>query len=63
MAFYVQYDEAGNVSATINTSGDAPDFPRQLTFDSYVQTSGQVVNLDTLELEDAPPAPTPTETP
>jgi hypothetical protein len=54
MTFYIQYDESGNISATINTGAPAPDFPRQIVFDTPVETTGKCVNLTTLELDDLP---------
>lgn len=53
MAFYIQYDEAGEIKGTVNSFGDAPDHPLQLVIeDGWVPTIGKRVNLDTLELED-----------
>lgn len=55
MAFYVQYDEEGNITGTV--LGDlAPIFGRQLQFVDYVDTGNKRVNTETLELEDQPPA-------
>lgn len=52
MMFYVQYDESGNIVATVN-SMSAPVHPRQLAFDEYQDTVNKRVDLNTLELVDA----------
>ncbi len=51
MAFFIQYDEAGNISGTV-TGDRQPEHPRQLVLDTPVQTEGKKVNIETLELED-----------
>lgn len=56
MPFYVQYDELGNISATVG-SLYAPNCNRQLAFDDYVDTDNKRVNLETLQLEDIPAVP------
>ena len=54
MTFYIQYDEAGNISGTVNTP-TPPDHPRQLAIeDGWIPTMGKRVNLETLQLEDIP---------
>lgn len=52
--FYIQYDEVGNISATVNTSSAAPIYPRQLSFDEPFSTSGKMVDINTLEIKDVP---------
>lgn len=52
MPFIIQYDEAGNIGATVDTNGAIPDHPRQLVFEEAVDTTGKKVNLLTGELED-----------
>lgn len=56
MPFYVQYDELGNISATVG-SPSPPNCIRQLAFDDYVDTDNKRVNLETLQLEDIPSVP------
>lgn len=58
MKQYVQFDEQGNITATVR-SASAPVTPRQIEYEGDV--SGKRVNLETLEIEDAPP-PTDEET-
>jgi hypothetical protein len=53
--FYVQYDEVGNITGKVLPScGTAPDALRQLAFDSWIDVTGKMVDLDTLSLIDDP---------
>lgn len=54
MAFYVQFDEQGNITATVESYLPTPKHTMQLVFADYVNTDGKRVNLETRELEDAP---------
>ena len=49
--FYIQYDEQGNIGATV-TSGTAPVHPRQLVYNEPVDIKGKYVNPETNQLED-----------
>lgn len=53
MPFYVQYDEEGNVTATV-WSDQRPDRDRQLAFDGPVETANRKVVGGRL-VEVAPP--------
>lgn len=48
--FYIQYDEQGNISATVNTDIGAPAAPRQLAFDTWQDTTGLMVDPVALTL-------------
>lgn len=54
MAFYVQYDDFGNIGSTVQTDGPAPLCDRQISFEEPVDTLNKQVNLETLLLEDIP---------
>ena len=55
MAFYIQYDEFGNIGATVQTEKDPPICDRQLVFDNPIDTSGKMVDIATLTIINAPP--------
>ena len=55
MTFYIQYNESGDVVATVQSFGKPPKHPRQLVFPEFIKTRGKRVNLEQLELEDIPP--------
>lgn len=52
---YVQYNEDGQITASVMTIGSAPDHPRQLAFETPVDIEGKMVDLVTLALIDIPP--------
>lgn len=55
--FYVQYDESGNITGTVDTGNQdvkAPEHPRQLEFPVMVNTVGKKVDLFTGMLVDVP---------
>lgn len=54
MAFYIQYDENGNIESTVQTDGPAPARDTQLVFPIFVETLNKRVNLETMLLEDIP---------
>lgn len=49
--FCVQYDDQGNISATVVTD-QIPECQNQLVFEDFVNIQNKRVNLSTLELED-----------
>ena len=57
MTFYIQYNESGDVVATVQSFGKPPKHPRQLVFPEFIKTRGKRVNLERLELEDIQPPP------
>lgn len=57
MAFFIQYDELGNITATVQCYAGAPVCERQLTFDSFVETNNKKVDLNSLILVDIPEPP------
>lgn len=61
MTFYVQYNETGDIVATVQSFNDKkpPIHPRQLVFKDYTNLRNKRVNLETKELEDIPPPPKP----
>lgn len=55
MTTYVQYDESGNISATVKSVGiAAPDYARQLTFEDTPDLGGKMVDIDNKVLIDIP---------
>lgn len=52
MAFYIQYNEDGEIVATVQSSGKPPIHPRQISVPEYISISDKRVNPVTKTLED-----------
>ena len=52
MTFYIQYNEDGEIVATVNSSGKPPVHPRQVALDAAIDIRDKRVNLLTKQLED-----------
>lgn len=63
MTQYVQYDEDGNIVATVDSLGSPPVCERQLAFTEPVAVAGKKIDLEELELIDDSPAPSPAPAP
>lgn len=56
MAFFIQYNEQGNIGATV--LGDrAPLHPRQLVFEEWFETTNLKVDVATGQLVEKEPEP------
>ena len=54
MAFYIQYNNDGEIVATVMSTGKPPIHPRQIALDEPISISHKRVNLLTKTIEDVP---------
>lgn len=52
MAFYIQYNNDGEIVATVTSSGKPPIHPRQIALDEPISINNKRVNLLTKSVED-----------
>lgn len=55
MPQYIQFNDDGFITATVITDGEEPSMENQLVFDPPIDVSGKMVDINTLQLIDAPP--------
>jgi hypothetical protein len=54
---YIQYDEAGNITASVISDGVAPECERQLVLTEIIDITAKRVDPNTLTLVDVESAP------
>ena len=54
MPFYIQYNEDGEIVATVQSSGKPPIHPRQICLDEAISVTHKRINLLTKTIEDCP---------